>query len=141
MAKGSVTALTLLDLSATFDTILLDRLNVYGISELALGWFKSNLAGRTHSVKVGNTLSHPAALQYGVPQGSILGPIIFSCYTNPISSIIHSHSSINHHFYTDDTKLYIALTPTKFSHSVQNLKKLPKRHSKFHVCKQIKTQS
>ena len=55
MAKGSVTALTLLDLSATFDTIdhtiLLDRLNVYyGISELALGWFKSCLSAKTHSV-------------------------------------------------------------------------------------------
>ena len=56
MAKGSVTALTLLDLSAAFDTIdhtiLLDRLNgYYGIRELALGWFKSYLSGRTHSVK------------------------------------------------------------------------------------------
>ena len=115
LAKGSVTALTLLDLSATLDTIdhtiLLDRLNVYyGISELALGWFKSYLSGRTHSVKVGNTLSHPAALQYGIPQGSSLGPILFSLYTNPISSIIHSHSSINHHFYVD------------FSHSIQKLK-------------------
>ena len=127
MAKGSVTALTLLDLSAAFDTIdhtiLLDRLNVhYGISELALGWFKSYLSRRTHSVKVGNTLSHPAALQYGVPQGSVLGPILFSLYTNPISSIIHSHSSINHHFYADDTQLYITLTPTNFSHSIQKLK-------------------
>ena len=88
--KGFVTALTLLDLSLAFDaidhTILLDRLNVYhGISELVLGWFKSYLSGRTHSVKVGSTLSHPAALQYGVPQGSILGPILFSLYTNPIS--------------------------------------------------------
>ena len=124
MAKGSVTALTLLNLSATFDTIdhtiLLDRLNVYyDISELALGWFQSNLAGRTHSVKVGNTLSHPAALQYGVAQGSVLGPILFSLYTNPISSIIHSHSSINHHFYADDTPLYITLTPTNFSGSIQ----------------------
>ena len=127
MAKRSVTALTLLDLSAVFDTIdhtiLLDRLNaLYGISELALGWFKSYLSGRTHSVKVGNTLSHPAALQYGVPQGSVLGPILFSLYTNPISSIIHSHSSINHHFYADDTQLYITLTPTNFSHSIQKLK-------------------
>ena len=69
MAQGSVTALTLLDLSAAFDTtdhvILLDRLNVYyGISEQALGWFESYLSGRTHSVKVGSTLLHPAALQY-----------------------------------------------------------------------------
>ena len=127
MAKGSVNALTLLDLSAAFETtdhtILLDRLNVYyGISELALGWFKSYLSGRTHSVKVGSTLSHPAALQYGVPQGSVLGPILFSLYTNPISSIIHSHSSINYHFYADDTQLYITLSPANFSHSIQKLK-------------------
>ena len=85
MAKGSVTALALLDLSATFDTIdhtiLLDRLTVnYGISELALGWFKSYLSGRTHSVKVGSTLSHPAVLQYGVPRGSVLGLILFSLH-------------------------------------------------------------
>ena len=103
MAIGSVIALTLLDLSTTFDTIdhtiLLDRLNAYyGISELALGWLKSYLFGRTHLVKVGCTLSHPAALQYGVPQGSVLGPVLFSLYTNTILSIIHSHSSINYHF-------------------------------------------
>ena len=127
MAKGSVTALTLLDLSAAFDTIyhtiLLDRLNVYyGLSELALGWFKSYLSGRTHSVRVGSTLSHPAALHYGVPQGSVLGPILFSLYTNPIGSIIHSHSSINYHFYANDTQLYITLSPENFSHSIQKLK-------------------
>ena len=111
IAKGSVTALTLLDLSTAFNTIdhtiLLDRLNVYyRISELALGWFKSYLLGRTYSVKVGSTLSHPAVLQYGVPQGSVLGPILFFLYINPISSIIHSHSSINYHFYADDTQLH-----------------------------------
>ena len=119
MAKGFVTALTLLDLFTAFDTIdhsiLLDRINVYyGISELALGWFKSYLLGRTHS--------HPATLQYGVPQGSVLGPILFSLYTNPISSIIHSHNSINFHFYTDDTQLYITLLPANFFHSIQKLK-------------------
>ena len=127
MAKGSVTALTLLDLSATFDTIdhtiLLDRLNVYyGISELTLGWFKSYLSGRTHSVKVGSALSHAARLQYGVPQGSVLGPILFSLYTNPISSIIHSHNSMDYHFYANDTQLYITLSPANFSHSMQKLK-------------------
>ena len=117
MAKGSVTALTLLDLSAAFDTIdhtiLLDRLNVYyGLSELALSWFKSYLSGRTHSVKVGSTLSHPAALHYGVPQGSVLGPILFSLYTNP-------HNTF--------TRKFLSLYP--------KTKELPKRHSKFHVCK------
>ena len=126
MAKSSVTALTLLDLSATFDTtdhtILLDRLNVYyGLSELALCWFKSYLLGRTHSVKVGSTLSHPAVLHYSIPQGSVLGPILFSLYTNPFGSIIHSHSSINYHFYANDTQLYTTLSPENFSHSIQKL--------------------
>ena len=112
MAKGSVTALTLLDLSAAFDTI----------DHTILDWFKSYLSGRTHSVKVGSTLSNPAALQHGVPKGSVLGPILFSLYTYPISSIIQSHSSINYHFYADDTQLYISLSPANFSHSVQKLK-------------------
>ena len=124
MAKGSVTALTLLDLFAAFDTIdhaiLLDRLNVYyGISELALGWFRSYLSGRTHSVKIGSTLSHPASLQYGVPQGSVLGPILFSLYTNPISSIIHSHSSID--FITSTP-----MTPSYTYHFHQQISLYPK---------------
>ena len=92
------------------------------ISELALGWFKSYLSGRTHSVKVGSILSQPAVLQYGVPQGSLLNPILFSFYTNPIGSIIHSHSSINYHFYAHDSQLYITLSPENFSHSIQKLK-------------------
>ena len=143
MDKGSVTALTFLDLSPAFDTIdhtiLLDRLNgYYGISELALGWFKSYLSGRTHSVKVGSTLSHPVALQYGVPQASILGPILFLLYTNPISSIIHSQSSINYHFYADDTQLYIALYPANFSHSIQKLKNCLNDIQKFIFTNKLK---
>ena len=127
MAKGSVTALTLLDLSAAFDTIdhtiFLDRLNIYyGISELALGWFISYLLGKPHSVKVCSTLSHPAELQLWVPQSSILGPILFSVYTNPNNSSIHSQSSINYNFYTDDTQLYITLSPENFSNSIETLK-------------------
>ena len=110
-------------ISLPHSTILLDRLNGhYGISQLALGWFKSYLSGRTHLVKVGSTLSHPVALQYGVPQGSVLGPILFSLYTNPISSIIQSHSSINYHFYADNTQLYISLSPAIFSHCIHKLK-------------------
>ena len=112
---------------ATFDSIdhliLLDRLNVYyGISELSLGWFKSFLSGRTDSVRVGSMLSLPAALQYGVPQGSVLCLILFSLYTKPVSSTIHSHNSIKFHFSANDTQLYITLTPANFPHSIQKLK-------------------
>ena len=114
-------------ISLTMHTILLDRLNVYyGISELALGWLKSYLLGRTQTVKVRSILSHRAAFQYRVPQGSVLSPILFSLYANPISSIIPSHSSINYHFYADDTQLYITLSPANFSHSIQKTKELPK---------------
>ena len=127
MAKGSITALTLLDLSAVFDTIdhtdLLDRLNVYyGISELALGWFKSYLFGGTHSVKLGNTLSHPAALEYGVLSGSVVVTVLFSLYTNPISSIFTLTCSINYHFCINNTQLYTTLLPANFSPSRQELK-------------------
>ena len=75
-------------------------------------------------VKVGSTLPCSAALQFGLPQGSFLGPILFSLNTNPFSSIIHSHSDINCHFYDfyDSTQLYITLLPANFLHSIQKLK-------------------
>ena len=72
MSEGSTTALTLLDLSAAFDTIdhsiLFHRLHdCYGINGLALSWFESYLSDRTQSVKVGSVLSHPMVLKFGVP--------------------------------------------------------------------------
>ena len=108
MAKGSVTVLTLLDLSAAFDTsdhtILLDS-NVYnGISELALGWFKSYLSGRTYSAKVGSILSHPAALQYGVPRApSLVHFFSLSTLTQSAQSFIPTVAS---------TTTFMPMTPS-----------------------------
>ena len=126
MSEGSTTALTLLHLSAAFDTIdhsiLFHRLyECYGINGLALSWFKSYLSDRTQSVKVGSVLPHPMDLKFSVPQGSVLGPLLFSMYTNPLSSIIRSHRGIKHHFYADDTQLYITLSPSNFSQSMTAL--------------------
>ena len=126
MAKGSVTTLTLLDLSAVFDTIdhtiLLNRLNgYYGISELALRWFKSYLSGRTHSVKVGIILTSCSTPVWGPPGLCPWSDSSLSLYTNPISSIIHSHISVNYHCYANDTQLYITLSPVNFFHSIQKL--------------------
>jgi hypothetical protein len=93
MGSGKVTALTLLDLSAAFDTIdhrlLLDRLRKwFGIRDVALEWVASYLSNRCQLISIQNKLSIPMSLLYGVPQGSVLGPLLFILYTAPLSQVI-----------------------------------------------------
>ena len=107
--NDNISVLLLLDLSATFDTldhqILLSRLNsVLGIQSTALQWFHSYLSDRYQSTSVNNSSSSPSQLMYGVPQGSVLGPILFVLYTTPLSDIIANHS-VNHQLFADDTQL------------------------------------
>ena len=86
MDDGKISVLVLLDHSAAFDTIvhaiLLDRLhNVFGFGDTVLSWFQSYLENRTQTVVVHEKHSTPASLRYSVPQGSVLGPILFILYT------------------------------------------------------------
>ncbi len=109
------TILLLLDLSAAFDTVdhdlLLDILNAYlGIDGKALAWFRSYLSGRYQSVCISGVQSERKELLCGVPQGSVLGPLLFTVYTLPLAEIIRSHG-ISYHFYADDTQLYLSFTP------------------------------
>ena len=124
MDKGEVTALTLLDLSAVFDTIdhatLTDRLSDWhGISGQAQIWFSSYLQNTNQSVKIEDTFSDKVTLSYGVPQGSVLGPVFFNLYTTPLSAIISSFD-INHHFLADDTQIYMSLSVSESLEKLQH---------------------
>ena len=108
-----VTCLCLLDLFAAVDaidhSILLDRLSLwFGIHGTALNWFKSYLSDRLFCIKCCNDFSDSHQSCYGVPQGSVLGPLLFTLYTTPLSSIISS-LSLNHHLYADDIPTIISL--------------------------------
>jgi hypothetical protein len=114
MENKSVTALVLLDLSAAFDTvdhsILLTRLsNYFGFSDSALNLLTSYLSNRTQSVVVDSVSSNTSLLDTGVPQGSVLGPLLFSLYTTPLSHLMESFN-VSFHFYADDTQLYVSFS-------------------------------
>ena len=88
--------LLMLDPSAAFDTIdhdiLLSRLcNVYGIPDNALAWFRYYLTGRIQRVVIEDSVSVDQELDFGVQQGSVLGPRIYCMYTTPVSDIIQQH--------------------------------------------------
>ena len=104
--KGNLSVLALLDFSSAFDTIdhtiLVHRLHTdFGFTDTVLQWFSSYLTYRIHYVSLSNHCSAFAPVHSGVPQGSVLGPILFTMYTKPLSAIIDSHS-IMHHSFADD---------------------------------------
>ena len=125
---GKSVILVLLDLSAAFDTIdhsiLLSRLHTrFGIVGDALSWIESYLSNRHYIVQVGSHKSSPHCLNYGVPQGSVLGPLLFSAYTSPITDVINAHG-IQHHLYADDTQLWVPVDvddPTNLSSTLKTL--------------------
>ena len=124
--NGKVTPLTPLDLSAAFDTIdhdiLITRLSTwYGISGTALSWFTSYLTDRRQAIKIGNCFSDMLPTSCGVPQGSVLEPLLFTLYTTPLSSIIQSYN-LDHHLYADDTNIYVSLAILDTCRSLNQLR-------------------
>ena len=118
--------LVLLDLSAAFDTtdhtILVERLESYfAFSKQTLSWFRSYLENRRQSIIIGDQMSTPSALHYGVPQGSILGPLLFTLYIAPLQDIIACHN-LDSMLYADDTQLYIATDPANQVLSLTSLR-------------------
>ena len=107
--KGNISVLALLDFSSAFDTIdhpiLVHCLHTdFGFTDAVLQWFSSYLTDRTHYVSLPNHCSAFVPVHSVVPQGSVLGPILFTMYIKPLSVIIDSHSII-HHSFADDLQL------------------------------------
>ena len=115
LSRGEATALVLLDLSAAFDTtdystLLSCLLYWFSIGGSTLKWFSTFLTEHFPSVKIGSTLSDLQKLLFSVSQGSVLGPLLFSLYTSPLSTLIDKHKGINFHFYDDYSQLYVHLS-------------------------------
>jgi hypothetical protein len=92
---GNLVGVMMVDLSAAFDMvdhdILLKKLQLFGLDDMALSWMKSYLSGNCQSVYVDGCLSPPLDIACGVPQGSILGPLLYTLFTNDIPDLVHTH--------------------------------------------------
>ena len=102
--RKHVTGVLFWDLSAAFDTLnvnlLVEKLKLYGCNELTCKWFNSFLTGREQMVKIGKAISSARQLSSGVPQGSILSPIIFTIYCADLEEWVKHSKLLN---YADDT--------------------------------------
>ena len=105
---GNYTGMALLDLQKAFDTvdhkILLDKLHAMGVSDTSVGWFRSYLCGRSQFVCINGTNSDFLPIVCGVPQGSILGPLLFLAYVNDMESSVTCKLLL----YADDSALLIS---------------------------------
>ncbi|XP_070207942.1 uncharacterized protein [Littorina saxatilis] len=142
MDGGNLSILTLLDLSAAFDTIdhqiLLDRLHLsFGLSGTALTWFQSYLSDRTQTVSAGNHTSKTSTLSLGVPQGSVLGPVLFILYTKPLSTLI-SHHSVSSQTFADDTQLRGSWPPDQLDSTIRRVQDCVDDVKRWMTCKKLK---
>ena len=123
--SGKAVALTLLDLSAAFDTIdhslLYDCLHDwFRLDGTVFLWIKSYLSNQKQKIKIGDSFSEAVIPLFGVPQGSVLGPLLFTLYTCPLSQVI-SKFNVTHHLYADDTQIYLAVASRNFDSSIEEL--------------------
>lgn len=124
MDDKKVSVIVLLDMSKAFDSIchdlMLSKLCCIGVSNAACNWFGSYLSQRNQVVNIANCISDPLPLSVGVPQGSILGPVLFTLYVNDLLSVPKHCQAMG---YVDDTKIFLGLPPSQISDAVIALNK------------------
>ena len=116
--NGMCTVLLALDITAAFDAvnhlILYRRIESdFGVAGMELSWLRSFVSYQSQYVAVGSVRSETCALSSGVPQGSVLGPLLFVMYVSEIDAVIRSHS-FQYHQYADDLMIYMSLIPKAF---------------------------
>ncbi len=128
MNQGNVTGALFLDLKKAFDTVnhslLIEKLKSYGVTGNTLKWFISYLSGRTQAVNVNSTISDSKLIDIGIPQGSIIGPLLFIIYVNSLPDCINCKCVM----YADDTTLLFSSSdPATLQHEMNdNLSKIAK---------------
>ena len=101
---------------------LLARLRNCGIKGKCLLWFQDFLTKNSQAVCLQGKTSAPVELKCGVPQGSVLGPLLFSIYTAPLGALVQEYG-INYHFYADDSQLYLSFRLSSEASALSNLEK------------------
>lgn len=123
-----------LDLSAAFDTVdpsvLQDVLAGLGVGGKVARWMQSYLNNRSQKVVIGDVSSEPESLDCGVPQGSVLGPILFTIYTSSLGRLLRRHG-VNYHFYADDTQLWLTFDPKDIKNAFSKMEECIKDVEKW----------
>ena len=127
LGDSKVVLLVLIDLSAAFDTVnherLLSTLHAIGITGKALAWFTSYLQNRSQTITINGKQSRSQQLECGMPQGSVLGPILFNIYTAALGLLIRQEKTYNYSMYADDTDLYLIFKPSELTENVAGMER------------------
>ena len=124
-------------MSAAFDTLdhatLLHRLeHTFGLSGFVISWIRSYLTNRSSFVKIDSSSSPSTTISTGVPQGSVLGPLLFVLFISPVANVINPDLSettnlVSFHQYADDTQLYIGTNASTLVHQVASIESCTQR--------------